>query len=183
MSSLATRRRPVLRKEYERMIDAGLFRGEHVELIQGIIVRMSPQGEPHSVVIQILTRILMPAVLGRADVRVQLPFAAGDDSLPEPDLALVEPGSFGQARPQRAFLIIEVSDSSLAEDRREKAPLYAAAGVPEMWIVNLPDRLIEVHAEPIRGAYARVTPYRIGQRVAPNAFPDVLVDVAALFAG
>jgi hypothetical protein len=70
-------------------------------------------------------------VLGRADVRVQLPFSAGDDSLPEPDLALVEPGSFGQARPQRTFLIIQVSKPSLAEDRSEKAPLYAAAGVPE----------------------------------------------------
>src|SRR5256885_16350522 len=82
------RQRLVRREEYERMVEAGLFRGEHVELIRGVIVRMSPQHEPHATVIQILTRLLAPALLGRADVRVRLPFAAGDYSLPEPDLAL-----------------------------------------------------------------------------------------------
>jgi Uma2 family endonuclease len=181
MARLLERQRPVRRQEYERMVDAGLFRGEHVELIRGIIVRMSPQNAAHALVIQILNRILTPALVGRADVRVQLPFAAGDDSLPEPDLAVVAVARFGQPHPDRAFLVIEVADSSLAEDRTEKAELYATAGVPEYWIVNIPDRAIEVHAEPSRGAYTRVTPFRTGQEAAPASFPQVSVSLSDLF--
>jgi Uma2 family endonuclease len=175
------RQRPLRRAEYERMIEADLFRNEHVELIRGIIVRMSPQKAAHATIVQILNRILMPSLVKRADVRVQLPFAAGDDSMPEPDLAVVATAQFGEPHPDRAFLIIEVAESSLEEDRTDKAELYATAGVPEYWVVNIPDRSIEVHTEPSRGAYARVTPYRMGQKAAPVAFPDVLVDVGELF--
>jgi Uma2 family endonuclease len=181
MVRLAERQRLVRRDEYERMVDAGLFRGEHVELIRGIIVRMSPQNAAHALVIQILNRLLVPALLGRADVRVQLPFAAGDLSLPEPDLALVAVGRFGEPHPSRAFSLIEVADSSLSEDRGEKAELYCLAGVPEYWVVNIPDGTIEVHTDASRGAFTRVTPYRAGQALAPVAFPDVLVRVDDLF--
>ena len=163
------------------MLEAGLFRNEHVELIRGIIVRMSPQKDAHAMVIQILTRMLVPALVGRADVRVQLPFAAGDDSMPEPDLAVVAVGRFGQSHPERAFLIIEVAETSLAEDRTEKAEIYASAEVAEYWVVNVLDRSIEVHMEPSRGAYTRVTPYRVGQEVAPSAFADVAIEIADLF--
>jgi Uma2 family endonuclease len=163
------------------MIDAGLFRDERIELIRGVIVEMSPQNMPHSGAIQVLTRLLVPPLLGRADVRVQLPFAAGDDSLPEPDLALVEQKYFGKAHPDRAFLIVEVADASLKYDREEKAELYAAAGVPEYWIVNLAEKMIERRSEPGAGAYTRVTPYRSGEALAPIAFPDVVVSVGAVF--
>src|SRR5215207_1738921 len=124
MYSLAQRQRPLRREEFERLIDAGMFRNERVELIHGIILEMSPQLEPHAVVVQILNRLLMPPLVGRADVRVQLPFAAGEHSLPEPDLALVAVARFGAPRPDRAFLIIEVADSSLENDRTVKAELY-----------------------------------------------------------
>jgi Uma2 family endonuclease len=181
MIHLAERQRPLSRAEYERLVDADVFRGEHVELIHGIIVRMSPQNEPHAKLVQILTRILMPALVGRADVRVQLPLAAGPDSLPEPDLAVVAIAGFKEPRPERAFLVIEVADSSLDDDRTIKAELYASAAVPEYWVVNVLDRSIGVHTEPSRGAYTRVTPYRHGDPVAPRAFPDVIVDVGQLF--
>jgi Uma2 family endonuclease len=179
---LAERQRPLSRSEYERLVKADVFRGEHVELIHGIIVRMSPQNDAHATLVQILNRILMPALVGRADVRVQLPFAASDDSEPEPDLAVVAVARFGEPHPQRAFLIIEVADSSLEDDRTIKAGVYASSGVPEYWVANILDRSLEVHTEPSRGAYTRVTPHRQGDRVAPAAFPDVTVDVAALFA-
>lgn len=182
MVLLAERQRLLSRTEYQRLVDAGVFRGEHVELIRGIIVRMSPQNDAHATLVQILTRMLMPAVIGRADVRVQLPFAAGDHSMPEPDLAIVAVARFKDPHPKSAFLIIEVADTSLEEDRIDKAHLYAEVGVPEYWIVNVPDRSIEVHTDPLRGAYTRLTPYRQGDKVAPAAFPDVFVDVAALFA-
>jgi Uma2 family endonuclease len=182
MARLVERQRPLRREEYERMIDAGLFRNERVELIRGIIVRMSPQKPAHALVIQILNRMLVPPLVGRADVRVQLPFAASDDSMPEPDIALVEVARFGQPHPRRASLVIEVAETSLEEDRTEKAELYAQAGVSEYWVVNIPDRSIEVHTEPSRGAYTRVTPYRVPEKVAPEAFPDVTIDLGALFA-
>lgn len=165
------------------MIAAGLFRDERIELIEGVIVRMSPQNTPHAAAIQMLTRLLLPPLLGRADVRVKLPFAAGEDSLPEPDLALVEPRSFEDAHPDHAFLVIEVADTSLKFDRQEKADLYARAGVPEYWVVNLVDELIERHSDPAGGGYTRVTPYRPGESLAPLAFGDVTVKVAEVFGG
>jgi Uma2 family endonuclease len=142
---------------------------------------MSPQKAAHASVVQILTRMLVPRLVGRADVRVQLPFAASDDSMPEPDLAAVEVTRFGEPHPQRAFLIIEVSETSLDEDRTDKAEVYASAGVPEYWVVNIPDRTTEVHTEPSRGAYTRIVPHRAGDRPAPAAFPDVAVPVSELF--
>jgi Uma2 family endonuclease len=181
VGQLAERQRLLTRAEYERTVEAGLFRGEHVELIRGIIVQMSPQKAAHAVLVQVLTRMLVLGLGRRAEVRVQLPFAVGTHSLPEPDLAVVAAARFGDPHPDRAFLIIEVAETSLAEDRGDKAELYAEAGVPEYWIVNVSDRSIEAHSEPSRGAYTRQTPYRMGQRVAPAAFPDVFVDITELF--
>jgi Uma2 family endonuclease len=85
------------------------------------------------------------------------------------------------AHPNRAFLIVEVADTSLNLDRQEKAELYARAGVPEYWIVNLAGRIIERHSEPADGTYARVTPFRSGETVAPLAFPDVELPVDEMF--
>jgi len=182
MARLVERQRPLRREEYERLVEAEAFANERVELIHGIIVRMSPQKAAHATVVQILTRLLVPRLADRADVRVRLPFAASDDSMPEPDLALVAPTGYGDPHPDRAFLIIEVAETSLEEDRTDKAEVYAAAGVLDYWIVNIPDQVIEVHREPSRGAYTRVTPYRIGDLVSPTAFPEVVVTVGELFA-
>ena len=154
------------------MIAAGLFRDERIELIRGVIVEMSPQNEPHSSAIQALTQLLLLPLVGRAAVRVQLPFNASDDSVPEPDLAVVEPKRFKDAHPDHAFLIVEVSDPSLAFDRHDKADLYAQANVPEYWVVNLAQAIIERRSEPVSGAYTRVTPFRAGETIAPLAFPD-----------
>jgi Uma2 family endonuclease len=184
MGQLAERQRPLRREEYERMIAAGFFRDERVELIQGVVVEMSAQNAPHAYVIQVLTRLLVPPLVGRADVRVQLPFAAGALSMPEPDLAIVAHGNYMNAHPSQAFLIIEVADSSLKLDQQEKAELYARAGIPEYWIVNLADGIIERHSEPTNGGpYARVTPFRQGETIQPLGFPDFLVRVDEVFEG
>jgi Uma2 family endonuclease len=164
------------------MIAAGLFRDERIELIRGVIVEMTPQNAPHAGLIELLTHLLLPRLAGRANVRVQLPFVAGADSLPEPDLALVPPGRHTGGHPDRAFLVIEVADASLRFDRRDKAELYADAGVPEYWVVNIAQRLIERHSDPVAGAYTRVTPFRPGEAIAPLAFPDVTISVDELFA-
>jgi len=165
------------------MVAAGFFRDERVELIRGVVIEISPQNTPHANMIETLTQLLLPPLVGRANVRVQLPFAAGDDSLPEPDLALVPPVRHKNAHPDQAFLIIEVADSSLKLDRQAKAELYARAGVAEYWIVNLAGRTIERHSEPTDGTYARVTPFRSGETVSPLAFADVVVRVDEVFGG
>jgi Uma2 family endonuclease len=180
MVPVAQRQRLLRREEYERMVEVGLFRGEHIELIRGLIVRMSPQGVSHASVIQILTRVLVPALLGRADVRVQLPFAVGDHSLPEPDLAVVAVGGFRTPHPDRASLLIEVAETSLDEDRSEKGRLYAEGGVCEYWVVNIPALAVEVYTDPSPTGYSRMTTHRA--RLALSAFPDVVVDLAELFA-
>jgi len=181
MGQLAERQRLLGRDEYERMFDAGFFHDERVELIRGLVIRMSPQKPLHADVTQALHEMLTLRLVGRAGVRVQSPFVAGDDSLPEPDLAVVAPGRRKKAHPNQAFLIIEVADSSLKLDRQEKAELYARAGVPEYWVVNLVDRVVERHSDPGGTAYARVTPFRGGETIQLLAFPDVAIRVDEVF--
>src|SRR5690348_4349224 len=132
--------RPLRRVEYDRLVALGTFDRERIELIGGALRRMSPIGPPHASTVDDLNRLLVLALVGRAIVRVQGSFAADELSEPEPDLCILPLGDYRSAHPSEAHLIIEVSDSSLAYDRGEKAQLYAACGVPEYWVVNLVDR-------------------------------------------
>lgn len=170
--------RPIRRDEYDRMVELGLFEGERVELLYGTIVTMSPTGPPHDSAIEELNEKLVVALAGRARVRVQSAFAASDGSRPEPDLAVVPKGPHHQAHPSEALLVIEVAESSLLKDRGVKAQLYAESGVPEYWVVNLRDRVIEVHTDIERGRYATVTSFVAGDSIAVRAFPDVRIAVA-----
>ena len=91
-------------------------------------------------------------------------------------------GGYAQAHPQPAdvLLLVEVADSTLAYDRRVKLPLYAAAGIPESWLMNLQDDLIEAHADPSPDGYCTVRRYHLGDVIAPIAFPELIVPVAQL---
>jgi Uma2 family endonuclease len=160
------------------MVEEGFFGDERVELVDGVIVEMSPQGTRHVGTIQRLTNKLVALLLGRAEIRVQSPLAVSDHSLPEPDLAVVAPGDTDQAHPTTAFLVIEVAESSLNKDRLLKANLYAGASVPEYWIVDLTAATIEVHSDPVGGRYTRVTPSRVGGTLRLRAFPDAELRVA-----
>lgn len=173
--------RLISRAEYDRLVAAGLFQNERVELIRGIVVKMAPIGPPHADPIDVLNRHFVRAVGDEAVVRVQLPFAASDDSEPEPDLALVLPRRYADRHPDRAFLIVEVADTSLEHDRETKGPIYAASGVPEYWIVDVKARRIEVHDEAAGGRYGRVRCFGAGDRVAPAAFADAVLSVSELF--
>jgi Uma2 family endonuclease len=171
------------RVDYDRLVELGLLANEKVELIRGLIVRMRPQGAPHASAIQKLTQLLVLAlgVPGRAAIRVQLPLALADDSEPEPDLAVVPPASYRQEHPARAFIVIEVAESSLTQDRREKGALYAEGGVPEYWIVDTARERVEVHSEIVAGGYSRVTPYRRGDTIASSAVPELRLQVDEIF--
>jgi Uma2 family endonuclease len=169
--------RPLQRAEYDRLVGLGMFRGEKVELLHGQLVTMSPQGEPHVFSVTRLTKLLVRALGDRAEVRVQAPFAASAVSEPEPDVAVVAPGDYLDEHPVRAHLLIEVADSSLQDDRRIKGPLYAAAGVPEYWIVDLAGGAVEVHREPVADGYASVSRHGRGETLAVPGFGDVSVPV------
>jgi Uma2 family endonuclease len=174
--------RRVTRAEYERMAELGFFRGERVELIHGIVVAMSPIGPAHADPVDVLNELLVQGLRGRARVRIQQPYLAYDDSEPEPDVAVVPPGRYANRHPDRAFLIIEVAERSLDYDRETKAPLYAASGVGEYWVVDVTGRAVEVYREAIEGRYTAELRVVRGETLSPKEFSDVEIAVSDLFA-
>ncbi len=165
--------RPLRRVEYDRLVSLGMFQDEHIELLEGVLVAMSPIGAPHNSAVQKLNRLFVRALDERAAVRCQMSFAALEFSEPEPDFAIVPPGEYDTDHPSQAYLIVEVAESSLAVDRGKKLRLYASCGVPEYWVVNLPERCIEVYTGPSAGSYARVERYERGQSIRLGVFGDV----------
>ena len=139
------------RVEYERLVDRGIFEpGDRIELIDGLLLVAEPQTSPHYTAIRLVERALVRAFGDGWEVRSQAPIALDEASEPEPDVAVVRGAvrDFAGSHPADPVLVVEVSLSSLAFDREHKASLYARAGRPEYWIVNLIDRVLEVQREP-----------------------------------
>lgn len=172
--------------EYHRMIEARILgEDEHVQLISGMLVAMTPQGRPHARVVQRLTRLFVRAVGDDLEVLTQLPLTLLDESEPEPDLAVVrtEDAQSLEHHPRTAVLVIEVAGDSLRLDRQSKATLYGRAGIPEYWIANLAEATVEVHRDPDRatGTYRTKTVIRSGETLVATGVPNVRIEVAALF--
>ncbi len=161
------------------MGELGFFRGERVELIRGVVMNSPPLGPAHANIVQRLADVFLPRLLGRATVRIRQPFLAWDDSEPEPDLAVVPPGSYAERHPDRASLVVEVADASLEYDRK-KGPLYAASHVAEYWVVDIAGRTIEIHTHPVGGEYAKMRRAVVGWNVTPSAFPEMVMPVRDL---
>ena len=137
--------------EYHRMIEAGVFdEDEGVELLEGVIVGMSPQNADHALVVERLSDPLFVGLPAELVIRCQLPLALSEADEPEPDVAVIDRSTprSRRAQPTTARLIFEVAAESLRRDREIKAPLYARAGIPEYVIVNLRGECLEVHREP-----------------------------------
>jgi Uma2 family endonuclease len=172
------------RQEYERLASKGFFAGRRVELIDGIIYDMTPQRSLHATAFRLAQeclRAVFPPDEGY-EIRGQLPLALGEDSEPEPDLAVVA-GSirdFRDSHPATALLIVEVADSSLLHDRKQKIPLYARYEIPEAWLFNLPRKVLEVHRDPTDGVYRTRMVLRAGDTISPISRPGVSVVVADL---
>ncbi len=165
---------------YNRIVASGALEGQHVELLDGAIVDMSPKSPAHIAVVSELVRHF--AAAPQWWTQVQDPIEVGADSEPEPDLAIAA------ERPPRgrllssAALVIEVAVSSQAIDRNVKAPLYARAGIPTYWLIDVPARAVEVRTEPAAHRYQSVRIYRAGEAV-PCPLEGVAdLDVAALHA-
>jgi Uma2 family endonuclease len=155
-----------------------MFAGERLELLRGVLVAMTPQNAAHAAVVQRLTELLVGALGVRVSVRIQLPLALTEDSEPEPDVAIVPRGDYDDVHPETALLVVEVADASLAKDGSLKAELYAAAGIAEYWVVDIPHRRVRVHLAPSGGRYREVTTLQRGDTVGPRAFPDVALGVS-----
>lgn len=167
--------RPLRRVEYDRLVGLGVFEDERIELLRGALVEMSPQGAPHADCSAQLAKMLILRLGERASVRAHGPFAATEDSEPEPDVAVNPPRRYSDGHPQTAHLLVEVADSSLRKDRGIKSEIYAEAGVPEYWIVDVSRAAVEVWTGPVDGHYTQLTTYGRGESIALVAFPDVLL--------
>ena len=165
--------RPLLRVEYDKLVELGVFDDENVELLRGRIVRMSPEGLPHAAVSVWLTRRLIRGLDDEFVVRPDKSFAANDDSQPEPDFVVTREDP-RLAHPSTALLVIEVSHSSLRKDRGIKRQLYAEVGVPEYWIIDVSEAgklSVEVHTEPTPHGFARMVTLRDADVLRPHVLP------------
>ncbi|NBB68980.1 MAG: Uma2 family endonuclease [Alphaproteobacteria bacterium] len=171
---------------YHRMAEVGIFApDERIELIDGEIYQMVPIGSEHGGVTSSLVQRFVLALRERAFVTGSMPLRLDALNEPEPDVLLLRPRAdrYRDALPGPAdvLLVVEVAKSSLDYDRTVKAPLYARAGVAELWIVDLVNRRIEVHREPGAHGYGRIDAYATGT-LAPAALAEASVDVDDLFA-
>jgi len=172
---------------YYRMAEAGILGPrDHVELIGGEIIDMVPIGSAHSGKTIRLTRHFARAVAdGLVLVGVQCPLRLDSFNEPEPDLMLLRPRAddYETRHPSAAdvLLLVEVADSSLAYDRSVKVPLYASFGIPELWIVDVTNRAVEVLTEPRGNAFA-VREVRSTGTLTPRLVPAVTIDAKALLA-
>lgn len=171
------------REEYELRVEEGFFQpGERVELVEGVLYEMSPQSGYHAQCISRVLYQLLPVFSTGFHVRIQMPLALSEDSEPEPDVAVVPgtPESYGPSHPTSAKLVVEVAESSLLHDRKRKASLYARAGIPEYWLVNLVDWRLEVYREPLAGEYNSHTVFDLEDSLSPITRPEIRIAVADL---
>jgi len=185
MMQIEAIRRPFTVDEYDRMIEVGILgKEDHVELIEGEIIEMSPIGDRHQACVDRATALLVLAFAGKANVRPQGPIRLGDYTKPQPDLILLEPrkdyyASMGPIT-RNAFLVIEVSDTSIRYDRGPKLGVYARHGVTEVWIEDLTTDKLLVFREPSGATYKTQLTLQGGDTIAALAFPDRVFSVSEL---
>ncbi|MBI2502504.1 MAG: Uma2 family endonuclease [Candidatus Latescibacteria bacterium] len=171
--------------EYYRMAAAGIFsEDDRVELIEGEVLEMSPIGIRHAACVNRLNALFNQRAGQTAIVAVQNPIHLDDYSEPQPDLSLLKPrGDFyaqHHPNPDEILLIVEVADTSVAYDRDIKIPLYARAGIPQVWLVHLPDESVEVYAQPSAGAYRQLRHLRRGESLQAAGVPALVLQVDEL---
>jgi hypothetical protein len=168
--------------EYQRMGQAGVFHeDDRVELLDGQIVEMTPIGPEHAGCVKQIARLFYVAAGDAVILGVQDPVVLGPYSTPQPDVAVLQPRPHGyrtkHPHPGDCWLVVEVADTSLLSDRSEKVPLYAQAGIPEVWLVNLPAGSIEVYRTPQAGRYTDVRTAGRSETLTPLQLPAVALKV------
>ena len=171
--------------EYHRMGEVGLLNEDsRVELIKGEIIEMAPIGSEHAGHNNYLLSLLAYRLYGKVVVAGQNPVVLGGYEEPQPDIALLRwrDDYYRNAHPHAkdVLLLIEVSDSTLRYDRDVKVPLYANHGIPEVWLLDIQNRQLDIYREPINGEYRQRECRRTG-KIAPILCPDAVIDLAELF--
>ena len=170
-------------REYHRMIEAGVLDERHVEFLNGEIVEMSPEREPHAHFRGDAADHLRDLLRGRARIRQAAPITLPDDSEPEPDIAIVQ--DLGDEYlthhpyPENIFWVIEFSHTSLSKDLEVKTKVYAGVRIREYWVVNLKEGKLIVFRDPIEGEYQSEQVVTQGE-ISPLAFPDIVVVVSQI---
>ena len=172
---------------YYRMAEAGIFgEDDRIELIDGDMMDMAPIGQGHAAIVNGLNEALVPACVGRAIVLTQNSIRLDESSAPQPDLAVLRRRDDFYATGERpgpadVLLLIEVSDSSANFDRTVKLPLYARAGIAEVWIVDLKRRVLDAFRKPAAGQYHETTTHQSGEELALTLEPDIVVRLNLIF--
>ena len=167
--------------EYHQMAEAGILtEDDRVELIEGEIIEMSPIGGRHIAVVSALAEILITTLGKAARIDVQSPIRLDGTSEPEPDISVVRRRRYGNEVPNAGdvFLLIEVSDTTLVRDRNVKLPAYAAAGIPEVWIVDIQSEQILQFTGQRPISYRTVQCFQRGQQVVTEAVASVALSVS-----
>ncbi len=167
---------------YQRMIEAGILTpDDKVELLENYVVLKMPRNPPHDSTIQRMLRPLMRPLPAAWDIRIQSSIALAD-SQPEPDFALVRGSAANYENrhpgPADVGLVIEVANSSLLRDQRDKTRIYARAGIPYYWIINLVDRRVEVYTQP--SSSAAIPAYQSFQTYQPGDDLPLVLDGATV---
>ncbi|MGB5595260.1 MAG: Uma2 family endonuclease [Crocosphaera sp.] len=163
-------------ENYHKMIDAGLLNYRNVELINGLILEMSPEGTEHTYIGETLADYFRRLTQGMAWVREARPITLSQ-SEPEPDIAIVRlPHSLYRSHhpyPEDIYLLIEISNSTLKFDTSEKRDIYAAANIQDYWVVDVKNQKLIVYRTPVNGLYENKTILSLEEQVSPLAFPDI----------
>jgi Uma2 family endonuclease len=173
-------------EEYHRMAEAGiLHEDDRVELIAGKIIQMAAIGSRHAACVKRLIKLLVREVGDSGVVGAQDPIILPDSSEPEPDVTVLRPRddfyAAGHPVPEDVLLLIEVSDTSLEYDRELNLPLYARAGIPEVWIVDLQRREISLYTQLEGGVYREIGQVHPGDSITPQTLPMLTVRVEDIF--
>lgn len=170
--------------DYYKMIEMGMIDDyERSEIIDGQMVPKMTIGDKHAMAVDRLARILIKSLPDMVLVRIQNPLRISDFDEPEPDVVLADLTKYDgnrHPRPAETILVMEVSDVSLKNDRDVKLPLYADAGIAEVWIVNLRDNVIEIHQDPSLGIYQQVKIFKSGGQATSNVLPELSLEVDAI---
>ena len=168
--------------QYYRMAQSGILaEDDRVELIEGEVIKMSPIGVRHASCVKRLNAFFTEKLGRKVIVGVQDPILLSTYSEPQPDLCLLRPKADfyadGHPSPADVFLVVEVADTSIGYDRDEKIPLYARAGIAEVWLIDLTQDTFTLYAEPIRGQYRQTREVNRGGVVASTIFSELMLDV------
>lgn len=172
---------------YFRMAEAGIFpKEDRIELVEGDLIDMAPTGHDHAAFVSGLVEAFVLACAGRATVWTQSSIWLDRYTAPEPDIAILRRRAdyYASKRPGPAdiLLLLEVAKSSLEFDRTVKLPLYARAGIAEVWIIDVARSAIEVHTQPVMSAYAAARLFKPGDQVALTLMPEISVTLYPIFA-